>query len=110
MCAAMHAENVVASRHASTADCHVPGSNQMSAFVVFFGGQDASPSDMDKWLNSARGQEPNLEFSAFPWPHGERQHKSAVAAIEASNANTVYLVGHSSGCASANAVDKNSHS
>ena len=78
----------------------------MSAFVVFFGGQDASPSDMDKWLNSARGQQPNLEFSAFPWPHGEGQHRSAVTAIEASKADMVYLVGHSSGCAYANAVDK----
>ena len=53
----------------------------MSAFVVFFGGQDASPSDMDKWLNSARGQQPNMEFSAFPWPRGERQHRAAVAAM-----------------------------
>ena len=42
----------------------------MSAFVFFFGGYLATQSNMDAWLTSAKGQRPNLEFSAFPWPHG----------------------------------------
>jgi hypothetical protein len=92
----------------------------MSAFVVFFGGYQATQSNMDAWLTSAKGLKPNVEFSAFPWPHSASsgansavaaftksgQFKSAVAAIEASKADTIYIVGHSSGCAIANAVDK----
>ncbi len=92
----------------------------MSAFVVFFGGYQATQSNMDAWLSSAKGQRPNIEFSAFSWPHGagsgansavatftkSGQYKSAVAAIQASKADKIYIVGHSSGCAIANAVDK----
>src|SRR5262249_9219608 len=34
------------------------------------------------------------------------QYKKAVAAIQACKANTIYIVGHSSGCAISNGVDK----
>jgi pimeloyl-ACP methyl ester carboxylesterase len=92
----------------------------MSACVVFFGGYQATQSNMDAWLTSAKGQRPNVEFTAFRWPHGASsgansavttftksgQYKSVVAAIQASQADKIYIVGHSSGCAIANAVDK----
>ena len=92
----------------------------MSECVIFFGGYQATQSNIDAWLNSATGQRSDIEFSAFPWPHGASsdaksavatftksgQYKSAVAAIQASKADKIYIVGHSSGCAIANAVDK----
>jgi hypothetical protein len=91
----------------------------MSTCVFFFGGYHASQTDMDSWRKSAKAQQPNVEFNAFPWPHGAHadadsavktfhksgKFKSAVAAIQASNADEIYVVGHSSGCAIANAVD-----
>jgi hypothetical protein len=92
----------------------------MSAYVVFFGGYKATQTDMNVWLGSAKAQKPKIEFSAFPWPHSadsgaisavttftkSGQYDSAVAAIQASSADLIYIVGHSSGCAIANAVDR----
>jgi hypothetical protein len=92
----------------------------MSTLVVFFGGYQATQSDMDAWLYNARGQRSDVEFVAFAWPrgassdaksaisgsHNRGQFKAALAAIQASSADTIYIVGHSSGCAIANAVDK----
>jgi hypothetical protein len=92
----------------------------MSTYVVFFGGYKASQTDMKVWLGSAKAQKSSIEFSAFPWPHGadsgassavttftkSGQYDSAVAAIKASGADSIYIVGHSSGCAIANAVDR----
>ena len=92
----------------------------MSTLVVFFGGYQATQSDMDMWMQNARGQRPDVEFNAFRWPrgassdakgalsgsHSTGQFKAAIAAIQASTADTIYIVGHSSGCAIANAVDK----
>lgn len=91
----------------------------MSTYVVFFGGYKATQTDMNVWLGSAKAQKTKVEFSAFPWPHGadpgahsavttftkSGHYKSAVAAIQASGADSIYIVGHSSGCAIANAVD-----
>jgi hypothetical protein len=92
----------------------------MSASVFFFGGYNASKNDIDGWVRSAKQQQPNMEFSGFPWPSGvsadddsavkgskkSGQFKSAVDAIQACPADMIYIVGHSSGCAIANAVDK----
>jgi hypothetical protein len=92
----------------------------MSACVFFFGGYKATQTDMNVWVGSAKALKPDIEFSAFPWPSGASsgahsavttftnsgQYKSAVAAIQASKADSIYIVGHSSGCAIANAVDK----
>jgi hypothetical protein len=92
----------------------------MSTYVVFFGGYKASQTDMKVWLGSAKAQKSSIEFSAFPWPHGadsgassavttftkSGQYDAAVAAIKASGADSIYIVGHSSGCAIANAVDR----
>jgi hypothetical protein len=93
----------------------------MSSEVVFyFGGFLASPSDIEKWLRSARLQKPAVKFFGFPWPSGavdsdgdkavDMLRKSGKLAsfikdIEATKADTIFIVGHSSGCAIANAVD-----
>jgi hypothetical protein len=92
----------------------------MSASVFFFGGYKASQTDIDAWLRSAKPQKPNIEFSGFPWPRRASsgadsavttftksgQYKSALDGIQACSADKIYIVGHSSGCAIASAVDK----
>jgi hypothetical protein len=91
----------------------------MSEAVFFFGGFLSSPSDIDKWLRSARLQKPAVKFKGFPWPEGARPDAhsavkgfskggkldSAIDEIEKTSVDTIYIVGHSSGCAIANAVD-----
>ncbi|MCB1824515.1 MAG: hypothetical protein KDJ54_08035 [Candidatus Competibacteraceae bacterium] len=91
----------------------------MSTFVLFFGGYRATTTDMKVWESSAKAQKSDVEFCAVPWPSGAASDarsavstftkmgldKSMIAAIQASNADKIYLVGHSSGCAIANAVD-----
>jgi hypothetical protein len=93
----------------------------MSTSAFFFGGHQASQPDMDRWLSSARSQRPDIDFCAFPWTSGASspedsvikgswksgQFQTAIAAIKASKADTIYIVGHSSGCAIANEVDRN---
>ncbi|MFL5342523.1 MAG: hypothetical protein ACJ8F7_20445 [Gemmataceae bacterium] len=93
----------------------------MSMSVYFFGGYEATQADIDAWLRSARQQEPGVAFFGFPWPDntpstppesvvkGARKsglYQSALDAIQACSADTIYIVGHSSGCAISNAVDK----
>ncbi len=92
----------------------------MSTSVYFFGGYEASQPDIDLWLRSAKQQKPNVAFFGFPWPADTQStpddsvvkgakksglYKSAVNAIQACGADKIYIVGHSSGCAIANAVD-----
>jgi hypothetical protein len=92
----------------------------MSTSAFFFGGFNASQSDIDAWLRSAKQLKPNVAFSGFPWTSGPKsypadtvvkgcknsgQYKTALDAIQACTADTIYIVGHSSGCAVANAVD-----
>jgi hypothetical protein len=77
----------------------------MSVEVFFFGGYLASPNDMKRWVASAKALQPNIAFNAFHWYEKDKE-KKAVAAIKASTADTIYVVGHSSGCANANAVEK----
>src|SRR5690349_20387167 len=93
----------------------------MTEYAVFFGGFQATPTDMKFWLGSARAQKTDMEFDAFPWPSGANagaksaistftnngQYDKAVPAIQASKADKIYIVGHSSGCAIANHVDRN---
>jgi len=91
----------------------------MSDAVFFFGGYHASQHDIDAWLRSARTQEPSVEFIGFPWPktagagaasavkhfsEGGR-YDATIDDIQGNGADTIYIVGHSSGCAIANAVD-----
>lgn len=92
----------------------------MSTCVFFFGGYNATENDVKAWVASAKGQKSAAEFSAYPWPRGAASDdrsavtgfknagmfKTAVKAVESSNADLIYLVGHSSGCAIANAVDE----
>ena len=90
----------------------------MNTQVFFFGGFQAKQTDMNLWLGSARAQKADGDFHAFPWPPGAGAgSKSAIAAfsqggrldtlvdeIKISTADVIYVVGHSSGCAIANAV------
>ena len=91
----------------------------MSQAVFFFGGYHASELDIDAWLRSARTQKPAVEFIGLPWPKGAgagaesavntfSQHghyDSVIDDIQGNGADTIFIVGHSSGCAIANAVD-----
>jgi len=92
----------------------------MSEAVFFFGGFRASQSDIDAWLRSARLQKPAVKFVGFPWPSGAARSDadsavkgfskggkldSVIDDIEKTSADTIYIVGHSSGCAIGNAVD-----
>jgi hypothetical protein len=89
--------------------------------AVFFGGYMAKPEHVALWQASARKQKPGIEFGVRPWPSGAaksdgddginafkttRQFDSLVAALKASPADKIYIVGHSSGCAIANEVDR----
>src|SRR4051794_9080519 len=89
--------------------------------AIFFGGYKAKPEQVDRWLASARKQKPGIEFGARPWPTGAAtssgdvgisvfkqtgQFDSLVASLKASPADKIYIVGHSSGCAIANEVDR----
>jgi hypothetical protein len=92
----------------------------MSTYVLFIGGYHATQTDMNVWLGSAKAQQPDVDFDALPWPPGAGadangavssftkagQYGSAITAIESSGADRIYIVGHSSGCAIANAVDR----
>lgn len=93
----------------------------MSVCAVFFGGYKATQEQVDRWLASAKSQKPGIEFSAHPWPSGAAKsdgdigldffRKSGkfdkvIAALKASPADKIYIVGHSSGCAIANEVDR----
>jgi hypothetical protein len=91
----------------------------MSTYVLFFGGWRATPADMKAWQGSAKAQRSGIDFDAIPWPPGAGAgassavsvftktggYKSAIAAIQSSKADKIYIVGHSSGCVIANAVD-----
>ncbi|MFL6627179.1 MAG: hypothetical protein ACJ8IK_13250 [Burkholderiaceae bacterium] len=91
----------------------------MATQVFFFGGFLASHTDMKVWAGDAASQRSSVDFRAFPWPSGAKSdarsgvagaHNSgsfrqAVHAIKGSTADTIFIVGHSSGCAIANAVD-----
>ena len=91
----------------------------MSVCAVFFGGFQATQDQVNKWRESARKLKPGIEFGVYPWPSGAwgnsdgdagvsafGEFDSLVARLKASSASKIYIVGHSSGCAIANAVDK----
>lgn len=90
----------------------------MSVAVFFFGGFLASAHDIDAWVRSAKAQKPTVEFIGFPWPKGASsgaasavrtfsqrgRYDSVIDDIQGNDADKIYIVGHSSGCAIANAV------
>lgn len=92
----------------------------MSTCAFYFGGYKATETDVNAWVGSAQAQRSVVQFTGYPWPSGAAsddgsavtgftksgQFAKALAAIEASTAERIYLVGHSSGCAIANAVDR----
>jgi len=92
----------------------------MGTQVFFFGGFLASHTDMKVWAGDAASQRNSVDFQAFAWPagaksdahgavagaHNSGSFRKAVKAIEGSSADTIYIVGHSSACAIANAVDR----
>ncbi len=90
----------------------------MSAYVVFFGGYRATVCDIAAWKASAMKQKPQVTFDgyAYPSPHADGDkaveafkksgdYAKAIKAIEGSKRDVIFIVGHSSGCAIANAVD-----
>src|SRR5579864_3123976 len=89
----------------------------MSILVVFFGGFRASQTDMELWLASAKKKHSDVRFEAFPYPDGagpdrddavngfSKQFDAVVKTIEDSGADTIFIVGHSSGCAIADEVN-----
>jgi len=92
----------------------------MSAYVAYFGGFQASIPQVKSWAASAMKQNPGLTIDAYPYPDASSNGADAIQAftdnkthdfaeavkkIEASQCDKVFIVGHSSGCAIANAVD-----
>src|SRR5262249_17748918 len=101
------------------------GSNRMSTSVFFIGGYQARPEHVDRWVKSAQGLKRSVTFRGFPWAvtvkgkdvvswppedivqgwKDTKQYQPVVDAVKACKADKIYIVGHSSGCAVANAVD-----
>jgi hypothetical protein len=99
----------------------------MSIYVLFFGGFQSTPTNMDVWLASAKSQRKDVDFDAIAYPAGAAsdahsavgtfkkgdKFDAVITQIGTCGADQIYIVGHSSGCAIANAVDRelidNSH-
>jgi hypothetical protein len=90
----------------------------MSYAVFYFGGWSAIQANINDWVNTAHHKQPGIKFTGFPYPGGAgwdlksaidssvKLRAAAVKAIQASKADAIYIVGHSSGCAISNAVDR----
>jgi hypothetical protein len=89
--------------------------------VKYFGGYGATVMDMTAWLKSAQRQCANIDadvdFQAWPYPieagaslddalngFGNVRFDEVIASIHQYPSDDHYIVGHSSGCAIANAV------
>ena len=89
----------------------------MSIYAVFFGGYHASRPNMDAWKISAEKQRGDVKFEACPYPehvgsgrksavHGfEKQFDAVIKMIADYGADTLFIVGHSSGCAIADELN-----
>ena len=94
----------------------------MGAYVLFFGGYKATRTDIDVWSASAAAQKADVTFDGNPWPAGASsdaigavttftkagRFAQAIATVQECATDPIYLVGHASGCAIANAVDRGS--
>jgi len=93
----------------------------MATCIYFFGGYKASINDVAKWQGSAAEQTADDVFVfTYAWPAGAAADATsavskfqsagtfdkALSAIQSAGQDRVYIVGHSSGCAIANAVDR----
>jgi pimeloyl-ACP methyl ester carboxylesterase len=89
----------------------------MNTRVLFFGGFLSTLHDMRAWLASAEDQRPDIDFYAYPYPHGagaglqealngfgNDRFDQIIAMIRGAPDHQHIIVGHSSGCAIANAV------
>ncbi len=82
--------------------------------VYFFGGYQSTSEQVGAWVKSAQGQRSDVTFNAFPYPSNNPEpsdkdidtFKNVVKTIDQSNAGKIFIVGHSSGCAIANGVDR----
>lgn len=92
----------------------------MSTYVLFFGGYHATQTDINVWSASAKSQKPDVTFDGYAWPRGANSDSvsavsaftkagrlaEAIATLKECAPDLIYIVGHSSGCAIANAVDR----
>ena len=95
----------------------------MGIRVFFIGGFRATLNDIDSWTGSAAAQRPDVRFEGFPWPaaawhvasddehvvkvvRGAGALDKTIKTVAAAKDDVVFIVGHSSGCAIANAVDE----
>ncbi len=89
----------------------------MSIYAVFIGGYQSSQPDVDMWKASAAKQRGDVEFDAYAYPdikgasdssavNGfKKQFDGVTKSIADSGADTLFIVGHSSGCAIANELN-----
>ena len=89
----------------------------MSIHAIFFGGYRASQPQMDLWKTSAENQRNDVTFDACPYPENAdssdtgavngfgKLFDAVIYNIENTDADTLFLVGHSSGCAIANELN-----
>jgi hypothetical protein len=89
----------------------------MNAHVLYFGGYQATVSDIKAWTASASTQKVSVLFDGYAYPDGAswdggeavkafKYLDEAVKKIESCTREVIYIVGHSSGCAIANRVDE----
>lgn len=86
--------------------------------VYFFGGFRATEDNMRSWRSSAAQQRPDVTFKTYPYPPNApdspaervagafKEMDKVVKEIDDSSADVVYVVGHSSGCAISNEVQR----
>jgi hypothetical protein len=97
----------------------------MNIYVVFFGGFRSHQQDMDQWTSSAQKQRGDVTFDAYPYPQDvdsseahavegfSKKFDGLIKKIQDFGPDTLYIAGHSSGCAIANELFsrfKGSHS
>jgi len=92
----------------------------MKIYVVFIGGFQSDQTAMDLWLASAKKQKEHddIVFDTYPFPNitdsgrtssvagFEDQFDEVIKKIQSSGADKIFIVGHSSGCAIADEVNK----
>lgn len=92
----------------------------MGAYVLFFGGYNATRTDINVWCASAAAQRSDATFDGYPWPHAANSdaesavntfshagsYQQAIGTAQECATGLLYLVGHSSGCAIANAIHR----
>lgn len=90
----------------------------MSIHVIFIGGYHATQPQVDLWKTSAQQQRGDVSFDACPYPDTEQASRAGAVnqfgdkrfdalkwRIEDIGADTLFIVGHSSGCAIANELN-----